>query len=108
MMTISRRQMLASLPALAFTSRVFAQVANPPIRARGINHVTLYVSDLKRSVEFYQGLFGMPIISRTGANSLLLGIGNGPHYLGLTAAGSNAPHINHICLSVDGFSADRL
>jgi len=40
--------------------RAFAQSTNAPIRVRGINHVTLLVSDVKRSVDFYEGLFGMP------------------------------------------------
>ena len=108
-MGISRRQMLLSLPALAMAPRAFAQGTNPPIRARGINHVTLYVSDVKRSVDFYQGLFGMPVISRQGpAGAVNLRIGSGPQFLGLNSAGSNAPNINHICLGVDDFNVDRL
>jgi len=45
---ISRRRLLLSLPALVMAPRPFVQTANPPIRARGINHVTLDVSDVKR------------------------------------------------------------
>src|SRR5205807_7453923 len=60
---ISRRRLLLSLPALVMAPRAFVQTANPPIRARGINHVTLDVSDVKRAVDFYQGLFGMPVIN---------------------------------------------
>src|SRR2546428_480279 len=73
---ISRRRLLRSLPALVMAPRAFVQTANPPIRARGINHVTLDVSDVKRSVDFYQGLFGMPVINRQGATSAGLQIGN--------------------------------
>src|SRR5260221_10376373 len=51
-----RRQFLLSLPALALAPKVLAQSNGAPIRVRGINHVTLTVSDLKRSTEFYQGL----------------------------------------------------
>src|SRR5207245_9701688 len=104
----SRRRLLLSLPALVMAPRTFVQTANPPIRARGINHVTLDVSDVKRSVDFYQGLFGMPVINRKGTTSAGLQIGNGPQHLGLNSAGSNAPKINHICLAVDNFNVDRL
>ena len=108
-MTLSRRQMLASLPALVTMPRAFLQATNPPIRATGINHVTLLVSDVKRSLEFYQGLFGMPVISRQGADGAVnLRIGNGPQFLGLGSAGANAPHINHVCFAVDDFNVDRL
>src|SRR5881396_3071325 len=100
---ISRRRLLLALPALMMAPRAFAQASNPPIRVRGINHVTLSVSDVKRSVDFYQGLFGMPVINRQGTTSAGLQIGNGPQHLGLNSAGSTAPTINHICLAVDNF-----
>src|SRR5881397_573350 len=108
---ISRRRLLLSLSSLMMAPRVFAQTTNagnPPIRVRGINHVTLAVSDLKRSVEFYQGLFGMPVLNRQGTSSAGLQIGAGPQHLGLSTAGSNAPKINHICLAVDNFNVDQL
>jgi len=105
---ISRRQLLLSLPALAAARRVIAQTANPPIRVRALNHMTLAVSDPKRSVEFYQGLFGMPVQARQGATTLLR-IGAGPQFLALSQTAANAaPAINHFCLTVDGFNVDRI
>jgi catechol 2,3-dioxygenase-like lactoylglutathione lyase family enzyme len=104
---MSRRQLLLSLPALAMARHAFAQAGSPPIRVRGINHVTLAVSDVKRSVDFYQGLFGMPVISRQGMTTNLQ-IGAGPHFLGVSSAGSNKPNIKHLCLGVDDFNVDRI
>src|SRR5262245_51731575 len=104
---ISRRRMLLSLPGMMFVPRLFAQSSNPPIRTKGINHVTLHVSDLKRSVDFYQGLFGMPVINRQ-AMSVGLQIGTGPQHLGLSIAGTEAPNINHVCLNVENFNVDRI
>src|SRR5437870_12690931 len=105
---ITRRQLLGSLPVLAFAPRFFAQGTSGPIRIRGINHVTMNVSDVKRSIDFYQGLFGMPVISRQGTGAVNLRIGSGPQFLGLTAAGNGAPAFNHICLAVDNFDLDRI
>jgi catechol 2,3-dioxygenase-like lactoylglutathione lyase family enzyme len=104
---ISRRQLLFSLSALVMAPRAFAQTNTPPIRVRGINHVTLSVSDVKRSVEFYQGLFGLPVSSRQGMTTNLQ-IGPGPQFLGLSSAGSNPPNINHVCLGVDNFNVERI
>jgi catechol 2,3-dioxygenase-like lactoylglutathione lyase family enzyme len=106
MRLLTRRQILKSLPALAIAPRAFAQAA-APIRVRGINHVTLSVSDVKQSVDFYQGLFGMPVISRQGMTANLQ-IGAGPQFLGVSSAGSSSPSINHICLGVDDFKVDRI
>src|SRR5262249_6768272 len=103
---ISRRTLLVSVAGLATTRHRLAQSAVPPIRARGINHVTLSVSDVKRSVDFYQGLFGMPVVARQGT-TVSLRIGDGPPNLGVSSAGSNPPNINHLCLGVDDFNVDR-
>ena len=50
---LTRRQALLSLPALAATQRLLAQSGKPLIRVRSLSHMTLTVSDRKRSVDFY-------------------------------------------------------
>ena len=107
-MTISRRRFVLSLPALSLAPRaLFAQGTGPTIAIRGINHVGLMVSDLKRSTEFYQSVFGMPL--RRADTISRLQVGNGPIHLELlTAAAGAAPTINHCCLGVEGFDVDRI
>jgi len=90
-------------------SGVMAQPKKPNIPVRALNHMTLYVSDPKRSMEFYQGLFGMPIQARQGNSGGLLRIGPGPQYLALAAAGTNRkPGIDHFCMTTDGFDANQI
>ena len=55
---VTRRVFLGSLAALAVTPPTLAQ-QGPPMPVRAINHMTLSVSDPTRSLEWYQGLFGM-------------------------------------------------
>jgi len=66
------------------------------------------VTDPKRSVDFYQGLFGMPIAARNGPSTMLR-VGAGPQFIsiGPVAAGA-APSITHYCLGVENFNVDRL
>ena len=108
MSAISRRQLLLSLPAFAMAPRALAaQPAPPPIRVRTLNHFRLAVSDPKRSIEFYQGLFGMPIQARSGPTTLLR-VGAGPQFISIAPAGNAAPRIDHFCLGIDGFNIDRI
>ncbi len=101
---ISRRQALLSLATLAAASRVLAQSGKPPLRVRALNHMTLTVSDRKRSMEFYQGLFGMSVQHRQGT-AIGLRIGSGPQYISLSQGDANArPAIAHFCMTVDRFS----
>src|SRR5262250_3318697 len=106
-MTLDRRDFLISLPALALAPRVFAQAGAAKIRIVSFNHVSINVSDLKRSTDFYQGLFGMPIQSRQGATSVQLRIGAGPQFLNLSGAGA-APGIDHMCVGVENFDVTRI
>ena len=105
---ITRRNLLLSLPAMAATSKALAQATNPAIRLRSINHVTIRVSDFKRSLEFYQTLFGMPVQGRQGA-TVSLHIGSGPQHIGMSAAASGEKiGLHHFCMTADGFGVERV
>jgi catechol 2,3-dioxygenase-like lactoylglutathione lyase family enzyme len=69
-----------------------------------LNHVTLNVSNVERAVEFYQKLFGLPVVSRqeNGVN-----LGTGSSFLGLYRI-DGPPAIHHFCLGVEGFDVDRV
>lgn len=96
------------MPALGAASRLLAQSTPQPIRVQSLSHMTLTVSDRKRSVEFYQGLFGLPVQHRQGV-SIGLRIGSGPQYMSLSQGGPNAtPGIAHFCMTVDPFSVERV
>ena len=111
----TRRSFLGSLAALAAAPAVLPRTGlagqtegGPPIPVRSWNHMTLTVTDLERSLAFYQGLFGMTIAARQ-ARTLILRIGDGPQFLALGGGRPDVrPHINHFCLAVDGFDAGRL
>ena len=104
---IDRRRFLAALPALAFAPRVLAQSGGAPLHVRGLSQMTLTVSDLQRSLAFYQGLFGMPIQARQ-ASSVLLRVGDGPQFLALKqAAAGESPSISAFGMGVEDFDSNR-
>jgi len=75
----------------------------PPIPVQAINHMTLSVSDPARSLEWYQGLFGMPIAARQ-AETVVLRVGG----VALGGGASDNPRITHLCLAVDDFDDERI
>ena len=108
MSPITRREMLLTVPGLAVASRLLgAQVGPPPIRVRGISSVTLAVSDVARSVAFYQEIFGLPIQARHGSK-VLLRLGNGPYFLALMPADGAGPRIDHWGLAVEDVDLSRV
>ena len=113
---ITRRELVMSL-AVMFTaqssSKVAAQQTVPQIPVQTLNHVTLTVSDVSRSVEFYQKLFGMPLVTTQGTEAdwnasavPVLGIGNGPQFIAF--AHGDTPGINHYCLGMQGFDTSQV
>ncbi|MDX1566532.1 MAG: VOC family protein [Longimicrobiales bacterium] len=82
------------------------RLQTPPFQGRTLNHTTMFVSDLDRSVEFYQGLFGIPVRS-TQANGVNLALGNQNQFLGLYSAPSSGPAIHHVCVGVEDFDPDE-
>ena len=86
-----------------------AQSRPPFIALRALNHVTLRVSHVQRSLEFYQGLFGMAIQARQTAMSASLQIGLGPQHIGLGMVGANERvGIHHFCVTTSDFDVDRM
>jgi catechol 2,3-dioxygenase-like lactoylglutathione lyase family enzyme len=82
------------------------------IAVRDISHFTLDVSDVQRSRAFYQDLFGMPIQARQGATPVLA-VGSKREFLALAGSGAaggppRKPGINHLCLTMENFNADRV
>jgi catechol 2,3-dioxygenase-like lactoylglutathione lyase family enzyme len=103
--SIDRRHFLAALPVLAMAPRLLAQ-AGAPFRVNGLSQITLTVSDVPKSLDFYQGLFGMPVQARQGS-TVLLRIGNGPRFLALRqATAGEKPSISALGFGVQGFSVD--
>ena len=115
---MTRRELVLALSALVMArpagGAAAQQGAAPaPIRVSTMNHVTLSVSDLQRSVEFYQRVLGLPLVTTQGterdwdASAVpVLGIGNGPQFIALSQG--TRPHINHYCLGMEGFDAAEI
>jgi catechol 2,3-dioxygenase-like lactoylglutathione lyase family enzyme len=104
---LTRRQLLGLLPAAALAHRAFAQAAAATIPIRTLNHFQITVTDPKRSIDFYQTLFGMPVQARSDTATLLR-IGSGPQFLSISpVAPGAAPAITHFCFGVEGFNVER-
>lgn len=101
----TRRNLLLGVPALAMVSKLTAQTSRMPIRARKLSQMTLTVTNLQRSLDFYQGLFGMPVQARQGS-TVLLRVGAGPQFLALQQGGVAGFH--RYGLGIEGFDADRV
>jgi hypothetical protein len=74
---LSRRGLIQGLTMLAAASGAAqAQTPQAGIKAAKIDHMSIQVSDLPRSIAFYQKMFGLTIVSEDKPNEIVrLGIG---------------------------------
>jgi catechol 2,3-dioxygenase-like lactoylglutathione lyase family enzyme len=102
---LTRRELVASLTALVAGGAT--TVAQPAAVAQGrtLNHASLAVTDVEKAAEFYTSLLDLKIVSRPGNGGINLGLGTS--FLGLYRL-PNPGTVNHICIGVDNYDADRL
>lgn len=97
---VSRRELVAGLTLLA--ARAEAQTAG--FQGNGLNHVSLYVSDAKKSAEFYQKTFAGKIVKQD-AQGAQVAFGKGRVTLKQAAP---AARVDHFAIGVDGFKQDAV
>lgn len=106
---LSRRQLVASLAALVAGANASASAQEPAVaqaaQGRTINHVSLAVTDVEKSADFYAKLLGLKVVSRPGNGGINLGLSDG--FLGLYKL-ANPGTVNHFCIGVDNFDPDAM
>lgn len=106
---LSRRQLVGALTALVAGATRAAEAQAPAVgllaQGRSLNHASIAVTDVEKAAEFYGTLLGAKVVSRPGNGGINLGLGDG--FLGVYKL-ANPGTVNHICVGVDNFDADRL
>lgn len=117
---VTRRGLVRSLAALALGIPLKGSAPpsaaggrsqdEPPIRVSSLNHVSCSVSDIPASVEFFQELFGMPLLSDQGSGRNLAASteGSPTQFVGFYDIGGFGTGIHHLCLGVEGFDVERI
>jgi hypothetical protein len=96
---IDRRQLLAAVLLLAAGRNVAAQ---PALKGRILNHVTVAVSDFEKSRAFYQRLTGATV-QKEVQNQVDLRIGES---FVTVLRGNQPPGIMHFCVGIENFAGD--
>jgi len=92
-------------------SRSWLPVARPPARRRILNfkaatidHVSIQVADLQRSIDFYQKIFGFSVVSQEQARSIMR-LGNTRNLVSLNRE-SPTGIVDHFAIGIPKFNKD--
>jgi catechol 2,3-dioxygenase-like lactoylglutathione lyase family enzyme len=103
---LTRRELVQGLTTLAAASAqvASAQTSDSAIKGAKIDHVSIQVSDLPRSIAFYQKMFGLTILSEDKPNEIVrLGAGKvlvSLHHKRPTGV------VDHFAIGVEKFDKD--
>ena len=109
--SLSRRELLGTLALLVAAppaAGAAAQGTAKPIGAiKAMNHVSIFVPSVQKSMDFYQSTFGMPLLTKQDAG---MNLSAGSSFLGIYPAPATATggSINHLCFAMDNFDADAV
>src|SRR5262249_54888169 len=89
---LTRRELLTALTAIASAtaaaSVASAEQASAPLGpVKQLNHVSIFVPDVKKSAQFYQDLFAMPVLTNQDPG---VNLNAGAGFLGIYPAPQNA------------------
>jgi catechol 2,3-dioxygenase-like lactoylglutathione lyase family enzyme len=101
--SLNRRDLVSGLALLAASGRAAAAAPEEiAFNDANIDHVSIHVADLQRSIAFYQKMFGFSVISR--ADPEIVRLGNGNKVLVSLNHGSPAGAIDHFAIGIPRFN----
>ena len=102
--TLTRRELIQGLAMLTVASGAVSG-ADTGFAATTINHVSIQVSDIKRSADFYMRAFGLPKRKAGSPDAVRLGVG--PSHLTLRQEKPSG-NVDHFCLGIDKFNRESV
>jgi catechol 2,3-dioxygenase-like lactoylglutathione lyase family enzyme len=105
---LTRRDLIQGLAMLTAASGAdsLAQAQDAGIKAARIDHVSIQVTDLPRSVAFYQTMFGLTVVSEDKPNEIVrLGVGKP-----LVSLHHKSPFgvVDHFAIGVEKFNRESV
>ena len=108
---LTRRDFMAACAALLAGAGLRAQPQASPFAILDLNHISIGVADLERSLDFYQRLFDLTVYTRQdGGNLPIMTIGAGPQFVALSQRrpGSRGGVGHHFCVHIESFDPQRV
>jgi catechol 2,3-dioxygenase-like lactoylglutathione lyase family enzyme len=104
---LTRRGLIQGLAMLTAAGASQAQVPGGALKAAKIDHMSIQVSDLPRSIAFYQKIFGLTTVSEDKPNEIVrLGVGT----KALVSLHHKSPTglVDHFAIGVENFNKDAV
>ena len=102
--SLSRRELVCGLAILAAGGTTAVAQEGLDFKDANIDHVSIHVADLQRSVDFYQKMFGFSVVSQDQPGGIIR-LGNAKVLVSLNH-GSPAGIVDHFAIGIPRFSRE--
>ena len=102
--SLSRRELVQGLAMLAASGAAVSAQEDVDFKTATIDHVSIQVADLQRSVDFYQKMFGFSVVSQDQPGGIIR-LGNTKTLVSLNH-GSPAGIVDHFAIGIPRFSRE--
>ena len=103
---LTRRELVQALAAVA-AAGVSVPVAGASLKAGSINHTSVLVSDMARSIDFYNRVFGLAVMNEDKPNKISR-LGSGGKILVSLRVEPPAGLVDHFAIGVENFNRDAV
>ena len=104
--SLSRRELIGALALLAGAGAA-SPAAAATLKGASINHVSVLVTDMARSIDFYGRVFGLTLVNEDKANKIARLGANGKVLVSLRIEPPPGV-IDHFAIGVEGFNRDAV
>jgi catechol 2,3-dioxygenase-like lactoylglutathione lyase family enzyme len=102
--SLSRRELVRGLAVLAASGTAAAAQEDLDFKSANIDHVSIQVADLQRSIDFYQKMFGFSVVSQNQPLGIVR-LGNDRTVVSLNRQ-RPAGIVDHFAIGIPHFSKD--
>jgi catechol 2,3-dioxygenase-like lactoylglutathione lyase family enzyme len=105
--TLSRRELIGALALMAGSAATAVPAAAATLKSASINHVSVLVTDMARSIDFYGRVFGLTLVNEDKANKIAR-LGAGGKILVSLRVEPPPGVIDHFAIGVEGYNREAV
>jgi catechol 2,3-dioxygenase-like lactoylglutathione lyase family enzyme len=105
--SLTRRELIGALALMAGTAAGAGTASAATLKGASINHVSVLVTDMARSIDFYGRVFGLTLVNEDKANKIAR-LGAGGKVLVSLRIEPPPGVIDHFAIGVEGFNRDAV
>jgi catechol 2,3-dioxygenase-like lactoylglutathione lyase family enzyme len=105
--SLTRRELIGALALLAGSAAGAGIAEGATLKGASINHVSVLVTDMAKSIDFYGRVFGLTLVNEDKANKIARLGANGKVLVSLRVEPPPGV-IDHFAIGVDGFNREAV